>query len=221
MNNAQTVGFKRHVPNIISMIRIFGTLALPFLMWPSWEQTIVLPIGVFENVPLIWILAFLFLTLTDKLDGTLARSFKVESGFGATLDVIGDALLLVVGASCAFIVFARESLPDPLFWFYVFIMVQILSDKFIVFFITKKYFGTGNALHSIPHKAFAVGAYLAIALWAFVSTIPMWSILLLWAIVTYATIDEIIYLVRSATYDPDFKGHGFEKYPLRKDQPSE
>ena len=217
MENSQAVGFKRYIPNIVSFIRIFGTLVLPFLMWESWEQTINLPLlGEFTSVPLAWIIAFLVLALTDRVDGMLARGLGVESELGAVLDAIGDALLLVVGATCVFVTFTRESLTDFQFWFYVFIMLQILSDKFIVYVITKKYFGKGNMLHSIPHKTFAVGAYLALPYWAFVRTLPSWSILLLWAIITYAVIDEIIYLVRSAEYNPDFKGHGFEKYQLRE-----
>ena len=219
LEKPQAVGLKTYVPNIISFTRIFGTLLLPFLMWRSWELTISLPtIGEFHSVPLVWVIVFLVLALTDRADGVLARAFKVESELGAILDAIGDALLLVVGATCVFANFAREGLTDFQFWFYVFIMLQILSDKFIVFAITKKYFGKGNMLHSIPHKAFAVGAYLALALWAFLRTIPSWSILLLWAIMTYAVIDEIIYLVRSAEYNPDFKGHGFEKYRQKEKQ---
>jgi len=187
-------------------------------MWESWSMTITLPFfGEFHAVPLLWIIVFLALALTDKLDGTLARRLKAESDLGAALDSIGDALLLVVGATCVFAVFARESLSDLVFWFYIFIMLQILSDKIIAFFISKKYFGKGNMVHSVPHKAFAVGAYLALALWAFVRTIPMWSILLLWAIMTYAFIDEVIYLRRTKEYNPCFKGHGFETYELREE----
>ena len=217
MQNKKTGSFKKNLPNAISFIRIFGTLALPFLMWKSWEIEIYLPLlDKTTAAPLVWIIVFLLLALTDRIDGVLARGLCVESELGAILDAIGDALLLVVGATCVFANFARESLTDFQFWFYIFIMLQILSDKFIVFAITKKYFGKGNMLHSIPHKAFAVGAYLALAFWAFMRGIPSWSILLLWAIMTYAVIDEIIYLVRSAEYNPDFKGHGFEKYTPRK-----
>ena len=216
MKKAQATGPVKHLPNAVSFIRIIGTLALPFLMWESWEMEFSLPVfGSLTGVPLVWVIVFLVLALTDKLDGTLARRLRAESGLGATLDAIGDALLLVVGATCVFAVFARGLSPFQ-FWFYIFIMLQILSDKFIVFAVTKKYFGTGNMLHSIPHKTFAVGAYILIAFWAFTRGLPAWSILLLWAIITYAVVDEIIYLVRSAEYDPDFKGHGFEKYQLRK-----
>jgi len=217
MEEARASGFKRYLPNTVSFIRIIGTLALPFLMWESWEQTIELPLlGELRSAPVIWVVVFLFLALTDRVDGMLARALQVESELGAILDAVGDALLLVVGATCVFARFTRQNLTDFQFGFYIFIMLQILSDKFIVFAISKHIFGKGNMLHSIPHKAFAVGAYIALAYWALTRAIPMWSILLLWAIMTYALTDEIIYLMRTADYDPDFKGHGFEKYRLRE-----
>ena len=217
MENAQTVGIKRYIPNIVSLIRIFGALALPFLMWPSWGVTIILPLfGVFESVPVIWIIVFLILVLSDKLDGTLARKLRVESELGALFDVIGDALLLVIGVFCIILGFARESFTDFQFWLYIIIVLQILMDKIIVFPVTQKYFGKANALHSIPHKAFAALAYILIAWWAFTHALPLWSIVLLWAMMVYAVADEIVYLVRTAEYNVDFKGHGFEKYPLRK-----
>jgi len=217
MNSAPATGIKKYVPNTVSLVRIIGTLLLPFLMWKSWEMTITVPVlGEFHSVPLIWIIVFLLLAVTDKVDGSLARYLKAESSLGATLDTIGDTLLLAIGATCVFSVFAREGLSTLEFWFFIFIMLQIISDKVIVFFVTKKIFGEGNMIHSIPHKTFAVGAYIALALWAFMRTIPMWSILLLWAIMTYAFIDEIIYLRHTKDYNPDFRGHGFQKYTKKE-----
>jgi len=214
----KAVGFTRQLPNVVSLIRIFGTLILPLLMWTSWEQTITVPmIGTFVRVPLVWIIVYLILVMTDGVDGILARGLNATSGLGATLDAIGDALLLVVGGSCVFANFVRDNISAFQFWFYMFIMVQILSDKFIVYAVTKRRFGAGNMLHSIPHKVFAVGAFLMVAYWAFTREIQPWTILTLWAIMTYAVIDELVYLARAATYNVDFKGHGFEKYALRKD----
>jgi len=207
-----TNSFTRKVPNTVSGVRIIGALALPFLMWESWECTI----GTFVNVPIAWIVIYLVLVSTDGIDGALARGLGVSSDLGAKLDALGDALLLVIGASCVFVRFAWDDLTSFQFWFYVGIMTQILSDKFIVYAVSKSRFGTGNMLHSIPHKTFAVGAYLMIAYWAFTRTIEPWSILTLWAIMTYAVIDELIYIARTATYDVDFKGHGFEWYAPRK-----
>jgi len=213
----KTAVLTRQLPNTVSWVRILGALALPFLMWESWECTISLPwFGTFIGVPLAWIIVYLVLVSTDGIDGALARGLGVSSGFGAKLDALGDAFLLVVGGTCVFARFAWDDLSAFRFWFYIGIMVQILSDKFIVYAISKRRFGTGNMLHSIPHKVFAVGAYLMIAYWAFTRTIEPWSILTLWAIMTYAVIDELIYIARAAQYNVDFKGHGFEWYAPRK-----
>ena len=210
-------GLIRHLPNTMSWIRIIGTLSLPFLIRGGWESTWHLPIvGTWERVPTVWLAVYCVLALTDKLDGTLARKLHLESDLGATLDSIGDALLLVMGASTVFAVFARPALTTPEFLFYVFIMLQILSDKIIAFAVSKRYHGEGNMVHSYPHKAFALGAFVLIGFWAATRDIQPWSILLLWAIMTYAFVDEIIYVVRTATYDVDFKGHGFQKYALRR-----
>ena len=222
MESTTTISFTRYVPDTVSWIRVIGALALPFLMWTSWEQTIRLPLfGEFAKVPLTWIIVYLLLVATDGMDGALARGLGATSEIGAKLDALGDALLLVVGASCVFARFAWADLTTFQFWFYVGIMAQILSDKFLVYAVSKKRFGVGNMLHSIPHKTFAVGAYLLIAYWAFTRTIEPWSILTLWAIMTYAVIDELVYIARAARYDVDFKGHGFEWYAPRKSSVTE
>jgi CDP-diacylglycerol--glycerol-3-phosphate 3-phosphatidyltransferase len=214
----KAVGFKRHLPNIASFIRIFGTFSLPFLMWDSWEVTI----GNFEKVPIVWIIVYLFLVFTDKVDGTLARKLHAESELGAKLDALGDTLILVMGATCTFAKFVYEKLSQEeilgisLFWVYIGLMVITVINKVLVLLLTQKYHGEGNMLHSLPQKTFAVGTYFGVAYWAFMRTIPMWSLLFLFALNIYATIDEIIYIVRSDNYNMDFKGHGFEKYPLRK-----
>jgi len=214
---AQNIGLIRYLPNAVSIFRIIGALALPFLMWESWGMNIVLPVlGEFASVPVIWIIFFIVLVFSDKADGTLARKLKVESELGALFDAIGDTLLLVIGVFCVILGFAKASFTEFQFWFNIFLVIIILSQKLIVFPVTKKYFGEPNALHSYPHKAFAAVAYVLVVWWAFTNALPLWSILFLFAMMTYAVVDEIIYLARSETYSVDFKGHGFEKYQLRK-----
>ena len=217
MKNERATGLKKNIPNAVSLLRILGALSLPFLMWSSWGVTITFPSLVeLTSVPLVWIIVFLILAISDKVDGTIARKINAESELGAILDVIGDILLLVIGVACVLFNFARESFSPFEFWFCIFLVLWIIAGKLSVFFVAKKFFGKGNALHSIPHKAFAVGGYIAVSCWAFIHAVPLWSILLLWAVMNYAVVDEIIYVSRAAEYDVDFKGHGFEKYPLRK-----
>jgi phosphatidylglycerophosphate synthase len=217
MEKAPAVGFKKHLPNIVSSIRIIGALLLPFLMWKSWWLTLNLPIlGEMPAVPVFWIIFFLLLVLSDKIDGTLSRVLNAKSELGALLDVVGDALLLLIGVICVLAFFARENLTDLQFWFYLLIVAVVLSQKILVFFVALKYFGKGNALHSIPHKAFAAVGYVLVPIWAATHSVPFWSLALLFALMTYAVVDEIIYVSRTAEYDVDFRGHGLQKYPLRK-----
>ncbi|MDR0883052.1 MAG: CDP-alcohol phosphatidyltransferase family protein [Oscillospiraceae bacterium] len=208
--------FIMYLPNIVSLIRIVGVISLPFLMWESWEKTIDLFGHTFTGVPLIWCIVYLVLVLTDKVDGTLARKLHAESDLGAELDALGDALIIVVGGLCVFIKFVNEKLTvNGYFWWFVGIMVWCVLNKVVVLLLSGKYFEKGNMLHSYPQKLFAFACFVAVPVWAFLRDLPLWSILLLLVINLYATIDEIVYIVRAKEYDVDFKGNGFEKYELR------
>jgi len=217
MEVSRATGFKKYLPNIVSCLRMAGTFALPFLMWESWERQITLPFinKTFYNVPVVWIIAYLALLSTDKLDGTLARRLNAESGLGAALDSIGDVLVLVMGATLCFTGFVGASLERWQFWLYVGMMVLTVLNKVLVFILAQVYHGKGNMVHTYFQKAFAAGCYVFIFFWAFLRTIPLWSISLLLAINIYATVDESLYCMRTAEYNVDFKGHGLEKYRAR------
>jgi len=218
MEAAKASGFKKYLPNILSCIRIAGTFSLPFLMWESWEKAITLPLinKTFYHVPVVWLIVYVILLSSDKLDGTLARKLKAESELGAALDSIGDVLLLVMGATLCFVRFVGDSLETWQFWVYVGIMILCVLNKLLGFILSSIYHGKGNMIHSYFQKTFALGCYIGVFCWAFLRTIPEWSIYSLMAINIYATFDECIYCTHSASYNVDFKGHGFEKYEKRK-----
>ena len=194
-------------------MRMAGTFSLPFLMWKSWEVEITLPVinKTFLNVPIIWIIVYLILLSSDKLDGTLARKFKAESELGAALDSIGDVLVLVMGATLCFVRFVGDNLETWQFWLYVGMMILTVLNKVLVFILAQIYHGKGNMVHTYFQKTFAAGCYVAIFFWAFLRTVPEWTIYSLLIINIYATIDECLYCIRAAKYNVDFKGHGFEK----------
>ena len=214
----KTSGLIKRLPNAVSCIRIAGAFALPFLMWRSWETEITLPIinRTFYDVPIVWVITYLILLCTDKLDGTLARRLKAESELGATLDVLGDILILAMGATLCFAWFVRDNLEPWQFWLYLGIMGVAVFTRVFVFMLSKIYHGKGNMLHSYIQKAFTILCCIFISFWAFSRTIPEWTIYSLLAIILYGTIDESIYIVRTAEYNVNFKGHGFEKYEKRK-----
>lgn len=98
------------VPNAISVLRVLlvpGWLVLAFR-----ARELALAGGVVDRAPLLGV--FLALGLSDLVDGFLARRFKLESNFGATLDAVADKLAQV--ATVTFLVFlgAPGFTPLPL-----------------------------------------------------------------------------------------------------------
>ena len=193
-----------------SIIRLTGSLSLLFII--NFEKDI----GPFKAVPWIWLIVYIFLVLTDSIDGTLARKLNAKSDIGAFLDALGDTVLLVTAAAIVFVVFARDSLTDFQSRLYIGLLIFCAVNKLSMNIYAKIFFGTANMLHSYPQKAFAVGCYIGVAFWAFLRDVPLWSVIFLVSLSIYAAIDEIVYCARAAVYDVDFKGHGFQKYELRK-----
>ena len=217
METSRASGLTRNLPNIISCIRIAGAIALPFLMWESWEIIITLPFidKTFSNVPIVWVIVYLFLAGTDKIDGMMARKLNAKSEMGAALDVYGDTVLLVMGATLCFVRFVRDNLEAWQFWLYVGMMIFIVLGRAFVFILSRIYHGKGNMLHSFFQKTFTVCTYISIFFWAFLRTIPEWTIYFLLTISIYSIIDETIYIVRTEEYNVNFKGLWFEKYKKR------
>ncbi len=69
----------RHVPNAISMARIFATPVLIFLALTDREDAYT------------WLL--LAALISDIVDGLIARTFSITSRLGSRLDTLGDTLL--------------------------------------------------------------------------------------------------------------------------------
>jgi len=200
----------KHLPNIATSIRLFGALILLLLI--NYEKDI----GSFKAVPWIWLIVYLFLVFTDSIDGALARKLNAKSNIGAFLDAFSDTVLLVIGAATVFVKFANNNLSDLQTWVYIGLLIFCTVNKLGMNLVAKYFFGFANMLHSYPQKIFAVGCYIGVGFWAFLRDVPWWSIAFLVSLNLYATIDEIVYCARADKYDVDFKGHGFQKYELKK-----
>jgi len=210
MDNVKATGFKKYLPNIATIIRLTGSFSLFFLM--NFERDI----GPFKAVPWIWLIIYIFLVLTDHVDGMIARKLNAKSDLGAFLDAFSDTVLLVIAAAIVFVKFASDNISDFQTWLYVGLLIFCSVNKLSMNLYAKKFFGIVNMLHSYPQKAFAVGCYIGVGFWAFLRDVPLWSVVLLVIVNLYGAIDEIVYCARAAEYDVDFKGHGFQKYELRK-----
>jgi cardiolipin synthase (CMP-forming) len=100
------------VPNIICMIRLVGSFVLFALAWLDYRNAFV---GL-----------FIALTLSDWIDGWLARRLHQRSDFGARLDSFADAALysaLVLGV----LLLCWNVLQAELMWFAVAVGSYVLT----------------------------------------------------------------------------------------------
>jgi len=210
MEKTGTTGIKKYLPNIATLTRLFGSFSLLFLM--NFEKDI----GSFKAVPWIWLIVYIFLVLTDTVDGTIARKLNAKSDLGAFLDAVSDTVILVLAAATVFGKFAAENLSVIYTRILIGLLIFCAANKLSMNLYAKIFFGKANMLHSYPQKFFAVGCYVIIGCWAFLRNVPWWSVVILMLLNLYGAIDEIVYCARAASYDVDFKGHGFQKYETRK-----
>jgi CDP-diacylglycerol--glycerol-3-phosphate 3-phosphatidyltransferase len=139
------------LPNVICFARLLGALVLIGFACAGWS---------------VWfVLLFLFLGLTDLLDGTLARWLHQRSDFGARLDSVADLTLMAVLIFGAFVL-SWEQLRHEGIWLAVAIGSYVLAT---VAGLWK--FGRFPSYHTYAAKA----AY-GIALVAGVSLLMNWSV---------------------------------------------
>ena len=79
MKNKVIKNFMLVFVNVITLIRLFGAIALPFI-YIKYDMNVVALIS-------------LILFLTDAIDGFLARTFKVSTFFGSAMDAFSDKAL--------------------------------------------------------------------------------------------------------------------------------
>ncbi|HPK09968.1 MAG TPA: CDP-diacylglycerol--glycerol-3-phosphate 3-phosphatidyltransferase [Saprospiraceae bacterium] len=101
------MAFKKHnIPNIISVARVPMAIACSYL---AFQNT-------FES--LVWsFLLFLLASITDYIDGYLARKWNIVSNFGKIMDPIADKIL-ILGVLLAFYV-------NGLIPIYIFIILSL------------------------------------------------------------------------------------------------
>ncbi len=122
---------KKHAPNILTLVRIVGTVYLLFLPILSPEFFIVYAIS----------------GITDVLDGVLARKFQTVSKAGATLDSIADLFYYAV---MLYVMFPTlwTTLPK-IIWVFVF---SIIFLRILSYITVALKFHTFSATHTYLNK---------------------------------------------------------------------
>ena len=119
----------KHIANILTGCRIFGSILLLF----------------FPAVSLAFYIVYLFCGFSDMIDGIVARKTKSTSQFGSQLDTIADLVFVVVAI---FKLFPVIHLPGWL-WVWSGVIAVIKIVNIIWGYISKKQF---IALHTIMNK---------------------------------------------------------------------
>ncbi len=192
-NGQKTIN--KNIPNILTVARI---ILVPFFM-----ATLIFPILDESVTRIVGALLFIVISLTDMLDGYLARKYSLISDFGKFLDPLADKLL-IFGALVSLMVFKRgDFLFITLLAFALFI---VLLREFAVTSLRMLCKGSGviaanmaGKIKTVSQMVFVVAALLEPLIWS----APVITYLSL-GIMTFMTIySGVKYFI---IYLPDLRG---------------
>ena len=99
-----------HLPNVISVLRVAGSIGLLFCVVPGWP---------------FWVL-YALCGISDMVDGWLARNLQAESKTGAVLDSVAD---IVFVACCAIRLLPILEIPVWLcIWAGVIVFIKMVNQ---------------------------------------------------------------------------------------------
>lgn len=173
---------KKHIPNFITSLRIFGTVAWLFTKPLSKPFYII----------------YFITGLTDVLDGFIARRLHITSEFGAKLDSVADLLFYSVMLIVMFPAL-WEILPLGIWYLLGLILAVRIISYSVVALKYHKFASTHTWLNKLTGAVvFAV---------PFVLLLPC-DIFLCWVICItggVASVEELIIHLMSKSYDPKVK----------------
>lgn len=111
-----------NVPNRLTLLRIFLVPVFLLFMVPIFGDGTFTQFVLSNGGRVIATFIFIIASLTDLLDGLLARRMQVVSNFGKFLDPIADKLLVIAGFA-AFVELGRIS---------SFVLIIIVAREFLV-----------------------------------------------------------------------------------------
>ena len=123
--------FKKNIANFITLIRIFGAIALIFL----------------EPLSLPFFIVYGVCGFSDAIDGLVARKLGIQSALGSALDSFSD--LLFYGVMAAKIFPTLQRLLTPFQWVIIAVPTALHLIAYIVCLFK---FGKFSAIHTYANK---------------------------------------------------------------------
>ena len=160
----------KHIANILTGCRIFGSILL--LFFPAFS--------------LDFYITYLLCGFSDMVDGTIARKTNSTSKFGSQLDTIADLIFVVVSL---FKLLPAIHIPWWLWiWGGVIAIIRIIN--IIWGFVSKKQF---ISLHTIMNKATGLLLFLLPLTISFVEL--KYTAIVVFSIATFSAIQEGVFVI--------------------------
>lgn len=194
--------FKKNAANLITLIRIFGAIALIML----------------EPLSLPFFIVYGVCGLSDAFDGLVARKLGIQSSFGSALDSLSDLLFYGVMAAKLFPTFQRLLLP------YQWVIIAVPTAlHFIAYIICAIKFSRFSAIHTYANKALGLLVYAFP--FFFIGEIPLlWTIYMIvgGVIALYGSVEINLIHIIAKRYDTRNKSVFFirrnENNPIEEDK---
>lgn len=175
----------RHVPNIISTLRL---LAVPVLVWLAWRH---------EQQAFAWVLVASL--VSDIADGLVARTFAFTSRLGALLDSTADMLLLFTAGYGALVFYPALVWTN---WPAVALLVGFWVFEAAAAFLR---YGRLSSFHTYLSKAagYAMGIFIGVL---FLFDFHSWLLYLAVGLSVCGNLEELWLLRLLPAWEPDVRG---------------
>jgi len=186
----------RHIPNILSLLRIPFSIALLFLAkYPYW-----------------FLASYIVAGVLDGIDGILARRYNWTSELGAKMDSIGDAVFLVCAITASILTL------DFHFELYTIIgLVTLIVLRLGNMVFTKSKFGKFAYIHSELVKRSTIPVFLLIPICIMRKELLNLPLFILGLFVILASVEETWILAVMEEYDINMKSiYHMKKYKRLK-----
>ena len=161
----------KHIANILTGCRIFGSILL--LFFPAFS--------------LDFYITYILCGFSDMIDGTIARKTNSTSKFGSQLDTIADFIFVVVSM---FKLLPAIHIPGWL-WIWVGVIAVIKISNIIWGYISNKQF---ISLHTIMNKATGLLLFLSPLTISFVEM--KYIAIVVCSIATLSAMQEGFYVIK-------------------------
>ena len=163
---------KKHLANIITGLRIIGSVVLLFLDAPSFP----------------FYITYLLCGFSDMIDGTIARKTNSVSEFGSKLDTVADIVFMAV---CAIKLLPMINLP-VLLWIWIAIIAIIKFTNIVWGFVRKKQL---VAYHTVLNKITGSLLFLMPFTLQFIESRYIFAVVC--SVATIAAIEEGYHIVKA------------------------